>query len=196
MNAHSGFEDLQDRILELEKQNRRFKRLGSVALIIAAVIVVMGQAPSEKTVEANEFVLKDWSGKVRMKLSMQDVGHGGGMPQMVFLDTNGNTSLELDGSAPGLFGGGVGISDEQGRRVGTLFADSDGGNFWVSDGKAGKKTSVWLAPGDVDITDAGGFEAVLGITDLVTPKTGETHKTSAASIVLLDKKKNVIWKAP
>jgi hypothetical protein len=31
---------------------------------------------------------------------------------------------------------------------------------------------------------------------MVTPRTGETHKTSAASLVLFDKDKNVIWKAP
>ncbi len=61
MNSHHGFEYLQDRLLKLEKQNRRFKQLGAVVLAIAAVTVVMGQTPSKKTVEANEFILGDGS---------------------------------------------------------------------------------------------------------------------------------------
>jgi hypothetical protein len=46
------------------------------------------------------------------------------------------------------------------------------------------------------ISDDQGFAATLGVKDLVTPRTGETHKTSAASLVMFDKAKNVIWKAP
>jgi hypothetical protein len=48
----------------------------------------------------------------------------------------------------------------------------------------------------MQVDDAEGFAATLGATDLVTPRTGEKHKTSAASLVLFDKDKNVIWKAP
>ncbi len=40
-----------------------------------------------------------------------------------------------------------------------------------------------------------GFQTVLGGTDLETPRTGETHKTSAASVVLFDKDKIVLWQA-
>jgi hypothetical protein len=46
------------------------------------------------------------------------------------------------------------------------------------------------------LSDPQGFSASFGVTDLITPSTGETHKTSAASLVLFDKKKSVIWKAP
>jgi hypothetical protein len=48
----------------------------------------------------------------------------------------------------------------------------------------------------LELEDAQGYTAILGSGGLVTPKTGETHKTSAASLVLSDKDKNVIWKAP
>jgi hypothetical protein len=65
-----GFEDLRDRVLRLEKQNRRLKQLGVAALIIPAILLVMGQAPSRKTVEANEFVLRDDNGNIRAKLFM------------------------------------------------------------------------------------------------------------------------------
>ncbi len=200
MNFHSlGYEDLERRLLKLEKQNRRFKKFGAAVLSIAALLMVMAQAPARKIIEANEFVLKDGTGKVRARLSVQDetLG-GGGFPKMAFIDESGNTSVELDGSISGMFGGTIGISKENGERVSTLFADSDGGRFWVSDGKANGKpsSSVWLTPGNVDITDTKGFETVLGKEELVTPTTGETHKTSAASIVMSDKKKKVIWQAP
>jgi hypothetical protein len=50
--------------------------------------------------------------------------------------------------------------------------------------------------GGIKVSDGQGFEATLGTTDLVTPRTGESHKTSAASLVMFDKDENVIWKAP
>ncbi len=39
-------------------------------------------------------------------------------------------------------------------------------------------------------------QATLGRSALVTPRTGETQMRSAASLVMFDKNKNVIWKAP
>lgn len=48
----------------------------------------------------------------------------------------------------------------------------------------------------LEIEDAQGYEATVGSTGLVTPRTGESHATSAASVTLFDKQKNVIWKAP
>jgi hypothetical protein len=54
-----------------------------------------------------------------------------------------------------------------------------------------------LGPGHLEVSDDEGFKAALGVEEnLVTPRTGETHKTSAASLLLFDKNKNVIWKAP
>jgi hypothetical protein len=193
-----GLEDIRGRLAKLEQQNRRFKQIGAAALIVFASVVVMGQAVSKKTVEANEFILRDSSGNARARLSMQNAIIDNGMPQMVFLDAKGTTNLELDGSMTGALGGAVGVDDEQGRRVSTLFANSSGGVFWVSNGHpTGKGSSmVSLLPGNVEVIDEEGFEASIGTEDLVTPRTGETHKTSGASLVLFDKNKNVLWKAP
>jgi len=64
-------EQIQQRLLQLERQNRRFKQVGAIVLIVMAALFVMGQAaPGRKTVEAQEFILKDASGKVRATLSM------------------------------------------------------------------------------------------------------------------------------
>jgi len=52
------------------------------------------------------------------------------------------------------------------------------------------------APSGLYIVDDQGFAVSVGAADLVTPRTGEMHKTSAASIVLFDKNKNVLWRAP
>lgn len=40
------------------------------------------------------------------------------------------------------------------------------------------------------------YSSVLGVVGLETPVTGETHQTTAASIVLLDKGGKVLWRAP
>lgn len=46
------------------------------------------------------------------------------------------------------------------------------------------------------IRDREGFSSVFGRSSLITPSTGETHKTSAASVVLFDKDGHKIWSAP
>ncbi len=48
----------------------------------------------------------------------------------------------------------------------------------------------------LELEDAQGYSTVVGSASLVTPTTGETHQTSAASLVLFSKDKHVIWKAP
>lgn len=50
----------------------------------------------------------------------------------------------------------------------------------------------------LQLGDTAGFETNIGSADLVTPFTGETHKTSAASIVMFGngKEHKVIWQAP
>jgi hypothetical protein len=185
------FNVLQNRIENLEKQNRGLKRLGAVALISVTLLLVMGQAPLKRRVEANEFVLNDDSGKARAKLSM-DVN---GTPRMAFLDSEGRTILELNGGRAGLFGGAVGINNEQGGRVGAFFADESGGHFWVSNREGGGSRAD-VGPSYVEIADEEGFRAELGTVSLVTQKTGETHRTTAASLILFDKNKNTIWRAP
>jgi hypothetical protein len=49
----------------------------------------------------------------------------------------------------------------------------------------------------LDLIDAGGYETQIGVADLKYPSTGETRRTSAASIVMLgNKEHHVIWRAP
>ena len=44
----------------------------------------------------------------------------------------------------------------------------------------------------MSLTDREGFQTIVGSNRLETTRTGETHKTSAASVVLFDKDKKVL----
>ncbi len=48
----------------------------------------------------------------------------------------------------------------------------------------------------LQITDEAGFRSLVGSVDLETTPTGQTHKTSAASLVLFGKDGKVLWSAP
>ena len=202
-------EELHDRLLKLEKQNRRFKQLGVAALIGVAALVVMGQAPSKKTIEANEFVLRDASGNVRARLSMNvPADASAGYPsaaQLVFFDEKGKKRASLDGGNTFGFSG-LTLSDQEERVRGYFIeASAFGANLALQDEQGHLQTILGggevtvlgnVTARGVHVEDVDGFAATLGVTDLVTPRTGEKHKTSAASLVLFDKGKNVIWKAP
>jgi hypothetical protein len=67
--------------------------------------------------------------------------------------------------------------------------------FWLSWGDPNTHATM-LTDEAFGVFEIQGFEAQLGVSDLVTSRTVETHKTFGASLVLFDKAKNVIWKAP
>ena len=106
------FIELQDRLSRLEKQNRRCKQLGVAALLVVVSLIVMAQAPSSKTVEANEFILRDGSGNVRARLSMNESRSG---PEMVLLDEKGRSRIKLEGFNESLYGGSVTVFNSQGQ---------------------------------------------------------------------------------
>ena len=188
MNSQqSGFADLQDRLFKLETQNRRLKRVGSAVLIAVTLLVVMGQAPSKKIVEANEFILKDSGGKTRADLSVNETTKTP-VAQLVLFDPNGHEKVRVDSGLPGL-GGGIVLSGDNGPNA--LLTST-----FLSISRDNNKTGMTMAEDGLIVSDGKGFEAAIGVVSLVTPSTGETHKTSVASLVLFDKDKNVIWKAP
>jgi hypothetical protein len=228
--------DLHERLTALEKQNRRFKQLGIAGLIGAALLLVMGQAPSKKTVEANAFILKDAGGNTRATLYMTEksttsmTAPGSTVsgpvtfdpsPSLVFYDANGHVlaHLEADSTSGGPFvflalydakgnrgawltgdgqvtGRGLAVVDPEGKELGTFLAVAGyGAGLQILNGKGEQR--AFLGPGNLEVSDDEGFKAGLGVEkNLVTMRTGETHQTSAASLVLFDKDKKVIWKAP
>ena len=191
MNSPShGLEDLQGRLLKLEKQNRRFKQLGVAVLTVPAILLLMGQAASKKTIEANEFILRDDSGNVRARLEVDK-----GVAQLLLFDPDGSEKMGIDSGTVGgkdlITLSGASVMLHHNAEFGLLVPDT------LLMGSAAEQTSrMELGRGGLRVTDVQGFSASFGVTDLVTPRTGETHKTSAASLVLFDNEKKVIWKAP
>ncbi len=208
-SQESVFEEIRGRLTGLERQNRRLKGTGAASLIVTASLILLGQASPKKTIEANEFILRDSSGNVRARLFMSEKktanvatpGATGSSPITIFptptlalYDDKGKTQqLTLDGDGY-IEAKQVTVFDSQGNALGVFGAISGSAGLGLANSKAETKTS--LEPGRLELIDDQGFEANLGTMEIVTPGIGETRKTSAASLVLSDKDKKVIWKAP
>ncbi len=160
--------------------------------------------------EAKSFSLKDADGNIRARLFMTEKSTGSislpGMstsvpvtfpptPTLALYDPEGKTRVYLAGDG-NINAGTIGVSDSQGHSLGLISAvDGYGGMFSLDNGKGEQR--VFLEPGHLELSDDAGFKSSLGVTkELVTLRTGETHQTSAASLLLFDKNQNVIWKAP
>jgi hypothetical protein len=208
---------IEERLEKLERQNRRMKLAGLGAVVIAGAFVLMGQASGPRTppeVRAKSFVLVDANGETRARLYMSASGKG---PELDLLDAKGNPRVVLGANSEGPW---LALYDANGKPRAWLIVTSDGPRLDLTsaDGKssaglvassdgpgldlngADGKSSAWLlalSDGPIlDLNDASGFETDIGVTGLVTPATGETHKTSAASIVLFGKDRKVLWSAP
>jgi hypothetical protein len=94
MEPHdSTVQALTERIAKLEVQNRRFRKAAIAALVVASALAVMGQAPTRRVLEANEFVLKDASGTMRARLSMEMTDR----PTLTFYRDKTHSSASLAG---------------------------------------------------------------------------------------------------
>lgn len=103
----------------------------------------------------------------------------------------GQVDLEATGSTGRLM-----LSGGDGKTFASIEAQKEQARLGV--GTAKTYTLMWAREDGASLGagDGEGFEATLGSTDLLTPSTGETHKTSAASLVLFGKDKKVLWSAP
>ncbi len=83
--TNRDFQALAVRVENLEAQNRRLKLTSVLIALTGASLVVMGARPSDsvetpvmraRTVEAQEFLLKDADGRVHARLSLYSSGSG------------------------------------------------------------------------------------------------------------------------
>jgi len=215
--------DLEARPAKLESQNRRFKRVGLLFLLVAGSSFLLAQAPrkppsaaqpprtreaSYDTLVVHRLELRDKAGKLRGLWSAE------GEPSALWLyDTAGKTraALALTAAGPGL-----GLSDAAGKSRAALAVTAAGpglglldtagfprvGLAVTADGPvlsfltaAGKRRAV-LREGSLRLEDAQQFRAVVGVTETETTKTGESRTTSAAAVTLFGKDGKVIWRAP
>jgi hypothetical protein len=156
-----------ERLEKLERKNRRLKQSGIVALLVLCAVVLMGQAGPSRTIEATRFVLKDGEGRVRAELNLDE-----GFPKVILRDKKGLPQVGLGGD------------DEP------YLALTNTKNF----GAVALK--FYQGSPALELSNNKGFATVIGGTDLTTARTGESHRTSAASIVMVGQDGNIIWRAP
>ncbi len=82
---------LRQRLDRLERETWRLKRVGAAVLVGIATVVLMGQATTSRTVEAERFILKDASGKSRGALGIG----ANGTVALFLLDQDGKHRVEL-----------------------------------------------------------------------------------------------------
>ncbi len=190
-----------DRLERVERENCRLKRIGLVLLLIPTALLVMGQARQPRTVEAEQFVLRDpqarqratlemWAGSAALRLFDND----GRMRAMLGVTSKGDAGLSLFDAA------GNNTANLASLGVSSSLALSTGAEKRLPMMDAIRQPGITLHTGregvGLELGDSTGYSAALGSTQLLTPNSGETHQTSAASLVLFGKDKKVIWSAP
>ena len=181
-------DNLLARVETLERQNRRMKLIGLGSLILAGAFLLMGQAKQAAVlseVKARSFVLVDSNGRERARLEMLN-----SKPMLRFLDLQGVEAAVFNGSGFGVFSNGANIS---------LTVSERGPEVVLLNGKAKNSLILSTLADDgpsVTLDDGNGFETAIGVTSLITPTTGETSKTSAASIKLFGEDRTILWSAP
>ncbi|MGH9357712.1 MAG: hypothetical protein ACRD1O_00885 [Terriglobia bacterium] len=203
--------ELVKRLEKLERDNRRLKRSALAALMLAAVLLAgyaascsrnqraSGARNAPEKITAHEIDLTDSSGKVRVKMYADEKGATG----IVLSDAKGKkrAAVAVDSS-----GGtaGIALTDAQGEPREMMGVDSSGApGIWLDDAQGIPRASMAVSSSGnptIELTDAQGFGMTLGRTSTATPTTGQTQRTSAASIVMFGKSKSkdhpVIWRAP
>jgi hypothetical protein len=185
--------DLQvilERIGKLEAQNRSLRWGGMVVLAFLSAVILMGQAaPSPRAVEAQRFILKDSDGNVRGwmgtigKGSELSLGNANAQPMMRLI-------VSMDSSDLHFFG-----SRKNGMNLGL---DSGNPDIFLmgAEGNGGARITFGENGPTLTLEDAKGFSTIVGAVKLEKPANSGSRHRAAASIVLLDKDKNVIWQTP
>ncbi|MCL5773104.1 MAG: hypothetical protein M1536_01800 [Firmicutes bacterium] len=214
--------NLEERLLKLERENRRLRKyffvlaLLVLAPLFASPIWIANATNSPKSINVDEITTKNLSivnqeGKVVATLTADDKGgslavfnNQGKAGADLFVTDNGgilgiynNQDKRVVALVAGDKGGGLGIANNQEEVMAGLAVFDDGCNLTIfNNKKAVAKLSATDGFPTLKLSDKNGFFSIIGSTDLVKPQTGETKKTSAASITLFDNEKNVIWQAP
>lgn len=178
---------LTGRLDRLEKENRKLKRIVMVLCVAGGALLVMGQTRSvPKVVEAEKFVLKDPTGKEAAYLGMSNTG-----PELKVHDVSapGAGFMSIQANA-------MRINSIEGEKKTTMLMGPAGIYFRTEEGKEVQKVGFHASGPTIELSDKQGFQTTIGSTDLVTTKSGEARKTSAASIVIFNKAGAVIWRAP
>lgn len=204
MNSHPvSLEALQERIAKLELQNRRFKRCGVAALAGVALVAIMAQAPSaiRKTIDTNEITIRDSHGNVRARIGVDAANDTAEMWLQTAKGDEGTSVsqngilMKQDGVARTIVGeSSITLANSKGQPNVRLTAADDAERDLFIEGSDG---FLQYLPGHaLEITDSDGYVTSIGSTELRGQGSQATTQTNAASVVLLDPDKKVLWKAP
>jgi hypothetical protein len=189
MDAQSDVKALYARVDELERQNQWMKRIGIGALVLVAAVAVMGQAHTSKVIEANGFRLKDATGKTRAELLTNEYGQ-------TLLSLNDSNDKVLASLGTGKQGATLVLSNLEIGEVARISSSGTLNNMEVDGASGSFKMDVSGDGPKIEIEDKEGYSSVLGRSNLVTTATGKKEQTPAASLVLFNKDKKVLWSAP
>jgi|HubBroStandDraft_5_1064220.scaffolds.fasta_scaffold219024_2 hypothetical protein len=209
---------LLSRLESIERENRRLKQIGLVAIVLSTLMLLMGQAhPANQTVEAEKFILKDSNGIIRARLQLEP----GDKPTLSLLDASGFPLVSLGAGKSPFLSLCQGKCESQ-VQIGAFHDDVFGLALYGKDRGPmhGLRASVGMVNGvpgfdlfsedatehallDLQTTgpkfelgDTQGFSTVIGDSELELPRTGERRATSAASILLIGKDGKALWSAP
>ncbi len=229
--------ELRERLERLERDNRRMKKLGVAALVLAAALGVMaatrpvpqgthakpdllaGATRIHRKLVAHEFDVVDNSGNVRIRLYATPFN-----ASVEVLDAQGNSAAAMtvyrgfSSIAAGKDGDDVALLSsvaQVGASVGVGYVPDwhaavvgksgkallDAMKSYLTGQESSPSVNMSVSPSrgaNITLQDARGFSMDLGSTGTMTPATGATQQTSAASIIMFgnDKKHHAIWKAP
>jgi hypothetical protein len=98
-NALRELRALSERVSRLERQNRFLRAAASALALVFVSAIAMGQASPRRKVEAEEFVVKDPQGRVRVRLARRGLFllDEKGVPVVALGDTG---ALMLNGDTP------------------------------------------------------------------------------------------------
>lgn len=83
--------DLETRLARLERSNRNLRRLLAGLALVAAVPLLAAYVPANDKLEAGEFIVRDKSGAVRVRLFVDDQGKA----RVVLRDEQGRSTANL-----------------------------------------------------------------------------------------------------
>jgi hypothetical protein len=113
----------------------------------------------------------------------------GGVPRLALSQPSGELRATVDADGPML-----GMLDTRGKLRAAIAEAGDSARIVIAD--ASGNTRAAMNQDSIEVIDQEGGRASIGATSLSTGRKGEGQRTSAATIVLSDKDRRVVWKAP
>jgi hypothetical protein len=209
-SSNVELQSLTRRVEKLERHHRILALLSAGCLTLLGVLCGLeinarrSHGP-DNTIVTSQLVLKDKAGRDGARLSFDKDGQA----TLRFFGLNGQDAMSAAlgaeeikfnyrGSSTNLENGGLFMFDKKGEQIIGLGWPLDATpvlRMWGND-----RRKMWLSAQEdgptLGMSDDAGFESDLGEVDLITSRTGQQQKTSAAALTLFDKNRHVLWSAP